>query len=70
MSIQWRLTPKRQTIFVPDVAVDAATGTVVGKAVSVATDSESGQEVTAVSLAICDHYERGVFFFVFLWVFT
>ena len=43
------------------VAVDAATGTVVGKAVSVATDSESGQEVAGVSLAIFDNYERGVF---------
>ena len=45
------------------IAVDAATGTVVGKAVSVArTDSESGQEVAGVSLAIFfDNYRRDVF---------
>ena len=42
--------------------MDAATGTVVGKAVSVArSDSESGQVVARVSLAIFDDYERGVF---------
>ena len=51
--------------------MDAATGTVVGKAVSVArTDSESGQEVAGVSFAIFDDYESGVQVFVRFYLIT